>query len=438
MSDLRNEIIQGDSLTVLKAMPSGIAHCVVSSPPYWALRSYIPKDHPDKPREMGSEPTAKEYIERMVELFREVRRVMRDDGTLWLNMGGTCDGLPQAWVLGRALVADGWTLRADIIWDKSRCCMPESVHGTAFVRHKVKTKESSAEWEAAKCEANQTGLSRTTAGLNVRKQRGPVDNWLDCPGCPTCTPNGGYVLRRDSWRPTRAHEYVLQLVKGTGYYSDAEAVKVPSEPSSLRPRTNPKHAAHEGKPMLGTERNVGRANPRDVQRWPIEPSSLPHFAAFPLSLPAFCIRASTAEKCCGKCGAPWARVIEKAEGKLYSEVGNPQGLNVSNMQWKDAHPSKNPRWFSTDKTIGFRATCECEASATQRALVLDPFCGTGTTCLAAKRLGRDYIGIELNERYCNLARMRLNDKPETDKETVYLPLFRRIAEWVPVQLPREE
>jgi len=117
-------ILEGDALTNLREMPDGAVQCCVTSPPYWGLRDYGAEG------QLGLEPTPEEYVERMVEVFREVRRVLRDDGTLWLNLGDSYGpdkqlmGMP--WRVAFALQADGWYLRSDIIWAKPNP-MPESV-----------------------------------------------------------------------------------------------------------------------------------------------------------------------------------------------------------------------------------------------------------------------------------------------------------------------
>ena len=154
-----NKIIQGDVIETLRSLPDGIVHTCVTSPPYWGLRDY------GIPGQIGLEKTPEEYIEKIVEVFREVRRVLRDDGTLWLNLGDSYarnggkngqynagktakvgstkrrvqlgnyrvpDGLKEKdlvgipWRVAFALQADGWYLRSDIIWHKPNA-MPESV-----------------------------------------------------------------------------------------------------------------------------------------------------------------------------------------------------------------------------------------------------------------------------------------------------------------------
>src|SRR5690606_28912463 len=147
------EIKQGDALSVLKTMPDQSINTCITSPPYWGLRDY------GVDGQLGIEETPEEYVAKMVEVFREVKRVLRNDGTLWLNLGdsyaGNCSqasnngragfgnprerlvnrkgeglkpkdlvGIP--WRVAFALQADGWYLRSDIIWHKPNA-LPEGV-----------------------------------------------------------------------------------------------------------------------------------------------------------------------------------------------------------------------------------------------------------------------------------------------------------------------
>ena len=145
-------LFQGDALHVLQRLPAKSVQCVVTSPPYWGLRDY------DVPDQIGLEPTLPQFINRLLGVFAEVRRVLRDDGVFWLNIGDgytsgnrgwrapdrknparamsvrpdTPDGLKPKdllgipWRLALALQDDGWYLRADLVWNKPNA-MPESV-----------------------------------------------------------------------------------------------------------------------------------------------------------------------------------------------------------------------------------------------------------------------------------------------------------------------
>jgi len=164
-------LYEGDALAVLSDLPDQSVQCCVTSPPYWGLRSYIADGDPLKPLEQGSEPTPAEYVEKMVAVFREVKRVLRDDGTLWLNLGSSYassgmggnpdesefrkqatnagslipgrsaphgfkpkDMVPIPWMVAMALQADGWYLRQDVIWAKPNP-MPESVRDRCTKSH---------------------------------------------------------------------------------------------------------------------------------------------------------------------------------------------------------------------------------------------------------------------------------------------------------------
>ena len=157
------EIKIGDSLEVLKTMDEQSVHCCVTSPPYWALRDYGVDD------QIGQESTPEEYIENLVAIFKEVKRVLRDDGTLWLNLGDSYVGTGSKgkhednkdrknrngqivaknnrvkglkpkdmvgipWRVAFALQADGWYLRSDIIWHKNNC-MPSPVRDRPTSSH---------------------------------------------------------------------------------------------------------------------------------------------------------------------------------------------------------------------------------------------------------------------------------------------------------------
>jgi site-specific DNA-methyltransferase (adenine-specific) len=115
----------------MRTLDSGTVHALITSPPYYGLRDY------DNPDQIGLESSVDEYVEKMVEVFREVKRVLRDDGTVWLNIGDTYADKELLYVparLGLALQRDGWILRQDIIWNKPNA-MPESVKDRCSTSH---------------------------------------------------------------------------------------------------------------------------------------------------------------------------------------------------------------------------------------------------------------------------------------------------------------
>lgn len=151
----------------MQSLTESCVHCVVTSPPYWGLRDY------GVGGQIGLEKTPAEYVSRLVEVFREVRRVLRDDGTLWLNLGDSYNGKNLAgipWRVALALQDDGWYLRQDVIWHKPNP-MPESVRDRCTKAHEyvfLMTKreryfyDSAAIEEQAKWErwGNQTEIKK--------------------------------------------------------------------------------------------------------------------------------------------------------------------------------------------------------------------------------------------------------------------------------------
>lgn len=123
MSDLQSQILTGDSREMLAELPAASIHTIVTSPPYYLQRDY------DDERQIGIETDPRSYIENLVEIFRRCRRVLRDDGTLWLNLGDKYQDkklLGMPWRVALALSEDGWLLRSDIIWHKPNA-MPNAV-----------------------------------------------------------------------------------------------------------------------------------------------------------------------------------------------------------------------------------------------------------------------------------------------------------------------
>ena len=301
------EIKQGDSLEILSKLDAESIQCVVTSPPYWGLRDYGVEG------QLGCEPTPDEYVTNMVKVFKEVRRVLKNDGTLWLNIGDTyaanrsyqvpsskggkhslaqgfegsgmhvppgCKqkdliGIP--WMLAFALRADGWYLRQDIIWHKPNA-MPSSVKD----------------------------------------------------------------------RPSTDYEHVFLLTKSPKYYYDHLATQQPSanagkvvklgKKSFSKGQANGAGIAPSGNGLADTYTVPEKRNLRSVWSINTQPYAGAHFAVFPEKLVEPCILAG-------------------------SKVGD---------------------------------------------TVLDPFSGSGTTGAMAIRLERDFMGIELNPEYIDLAVKRIS------------------------------
>ena len=370
------QIHQGDCLAILPTLAAGSVQTCVTSPPYFGLRDY---GHDDQ---IGLEETPDGYVAKLVSVFREVKRVLRDDGTLWLNLGDSYarqagddstkesdsgmrtgrtgrseqlfksgnnrppaglkpkDLIGVPWLVAFALRADGWYLRSDIIWHKPNP-MPESVTD----------------------------------------------------------------------RPTKAHEYIFLLSKSREYYYDADAIReeAHSAPSAFRNSaryTNqgiaPDNTSHKGEIHKGEFDSTSR-NKRSVWTVTTKPYSGAHFATFPPDLIEPCILAGTsAYGCCAKCGAPWARVVEltaSTPGRNNNSLNHPEQMRQDGDRcggWVDMKST----------TLGWQPTCTCNADIVP-CTVLDPFTGSGTTGSVAINNGRAFVGCELNPDYVELAYKRI-------------------------------
>jgi len=254
------QLYQGDALETLKQMEDESINCCVTSPPYWGLRDYGVEG------QIGLEKTPEEYVAKMVEVFGEVKRVLRDDGTLWLNLGdcyngsggaggdyskgGLKEGQPKypgrkvatlkpkdlvgiPWMVAFALRADGWYLRQDIIWHKPNP-MPESVKD----------------------------------------------------------------------RCTKAHEYIFLLTKSAQYYYDNEAIKEKAVSGTdvgiLRSKkqatcNHPSILKRQKENIDSRTAGDGNRNKRSVWTITTKPFKEAHFAVFPPELPEICIKAGCPE-----------------------------------------------------------------------------------------------------------------------------------------------
>ena len=312
-----NEILHGDVIEKLKELETGTVQCVVTSPPYWGLRNYQVE------KQLGLEKTPEEYVEKMVEVFRQIKRVLKHDGTVWLNLGdsyngrstnrsgqhgyndgrsnrsnrfsvGGINGLKPKdivgipWRVAFALQADGWYLRQDIVWHKPNP-MPESVQD----------------------------------------------------------------------RCTKSHEFIFLLTKSARYYYDNDAIAERATCGESRPD--------------GIARD--RMLDYDSKEKKLRPS-----------------------KKRGEFGGKWKDMKGQEAFRAVRETRNRRSVWTINTQpYKEAHFATFPKKLPE--------LC-IKAGSKEGDIILDPFFGSGTTGWVAQRLGRQWIGIELNEEYIKIANKR--------------------------------
>jgi|9_EtaG_2_1085328.scaffolds.fasta_scaffold03939_14 DNA modification methylase len=362
------KILQGNCLDKLKELPDQSINTCITSPPYWGLRDY------GEDKQLGMEDTPEEFVNNLVEVFREVKRVLRDDGTVWLNLGDTYSatrwsntpsttGISQSysdivlqkktklpdknlvgipWRVAFALQQDGWYLRQDIIWHKPNP-MPESVKD----------------------------------------------------------------------RCTKAHEYIFLLSKSPKYYFDNETIKEESKTKWNSNKiskqikiieTNKMENFRQGKGHHPDKVQSGR-NKRSVWTVTTKPFKGAHFATFPMDLIEPCVLAGCPEKACVACGKPYERVIQKQKS-LKVERNKRSGTDDRKIGGVlDKYNRENP-----PIDLGLEKQCNCETNETKSGTVLDPFGGSGTTGIVASNHNRKAVLIELNTEYIEIARQRIQDQ----------------------------
>jgi DNA modification methylase len=364
--DLIDRIFVGDTLEVLKTFPDEFVDCVITSPPYWGLRDYGVEG------QIGQEKTPEEYVEKLVTIFREVKRVLKKTGTFWLNLGDSYAGAPA----GNKSHINNELFSAGSKGENYRDNLKQAsqVKKNAFKNNGIKPKDIiGIPWRVAFALQQDGWWLRQD--IIWAKQNPTPESVKD--------------------RCTRSHEYIFLLSKSPDYYFDSEAIREETP--------NKKNIPSE----IPEDTTIGH-NKRDVWWVSVKPFKGAHFATFPKDLVEPMILAGCPEFICNKCGTPRERIIDS------SRIDTQPGIRkIGEKSGSDRDPHK--RMHNSDlerykqhivhKTVGW-TDCGCNAGF-ESGIVLDPFMGAGTTAVVAKKLGRHYIGIELNPEYVKIANERI-------------------------------
>lgn len=322
---------------------------------------------------------------------------------------GNLLGVP--WRFALAMQQDGWILRSALPLIKPNP-MPQSMVGPRWEPCRVKVKDLTTREQSYASGSGNPTIRDHSGGLS----KTPSGEYEDCPGCAKCHPNGGLVLTWGSGRPTSAHEFLFCFAATSRNFWNTEAIRTPHQPATEgRYRAGFKENARDAENAYGdgfmrngegpAALNPAGANARDWLLWEMEPSREAHYAAYPSWLPTWCIKAGTPAEVCSGCYAPFAPVVEVLKDWREEAEQNPQAYGPGSGN-RTVRSSNGGMSTSIRRTLPSRPTCKCHLPGTP-PVVLDPFCGSGTTLLAADRLGRDGIGIDLKGDYVAIAERRL-------------------------------
>ncbi len=354
-------ILEGDCMEVLRSLSDESVHCVVTSPPYFGLRDY------GMAGQIGLEPTPGEFVAKLVAVFREVRRVLRADGTAWVNMGDS---------YGRA---------------------PEKGGSGPNGKHEYVQQYGNA--RALIAESAKRGSSDGAVGRAARPgTRASSVKPKDLIGVPWML---AFALREDGWylrqdiiwskpnpmpesvrdRCTKAHEYIFLLSKSERYYFDNEAIAEPATSAEEAIFAGTTSGLHSGESHAGSGESTRRFGKSGNK-----------------------VRTAGSER--GIPGAP---------------TGATSGVVASGVPWQGVKRNKRSVWIVPTQpfaeahfaTLPPALIEPCIlAGCPEGGTVLDPFGGAGTTGLVADRLQRNAILIELNPEYAAMARRRISgDSP---------------------------
>ncbi len=377
------------------------------------------------------------FICHLTEIFMEVWRVLRDDGTLWINIGdsysqsggsgsgeyqkrhkqfgkvinsGTAQqprtappglkpkdlcGIP--WRLAFSLQAEGWYLRSDIIWYKNS--LPTSAKDRCSDTHEyifMFTKKQNYYFD-------QEAIREPYNPVSIKRKKYPTSKLGGEPGQDKVKGGkgslGGGVNTVIKNKLSGANKKTIWRITNEptnwDYCSNCKSIFIGAD----RKRVKRQKFVDEH----GDERTIRKCPVcGETDAW------VGHYASFPTELPSTCIKAGASEKACEICGSPWKRIVEPS--KEYAKYLGKGFHDHSHDKTQGMRQEKTmARVLADYRTVGWEPTCKCDNKGLGSSIILDPFSGSGRSGLAALRLGRRYIGIELNPNYVDISKKLIEE-----------------------------
>ena len=316
---MKNKIYQGDCLEVLKTFPDESINCVITSPPYFNLRDYQCKG------QIGLESTYQEYLKKLIDIFNEIKRVLKKDGTCFVNIADSFCGNKVG--------------NTSEKWDK--------INNNNFKKQKAKDI-----------------LEKSLMAIPARFQIAMIDNgWICRNDLIWIKRNAMPESVQDRWK--KAHEHIFFFTKSKKYHFDLDAIRTPHKEVLIKRAEyeQGRNALEQNPSSMGEKYNRDKKNKDGTEKY--------------LSMPARFVKLNPKGAC------------------------PPDFLDV-NTNCKQDDTTEHYATYPQDLIIPL-----IKAGCPVGGIVLDPFLGSGTTAVVARKLDRDYVGIELNQNYIKIAEQRL-------------------------------
>jgi DNA modification methylase len=444
------KIINADTLSALKLLPDDFVDCVVTSPPYWGLRNYGVEG------QLGLESTLDEYIDKMLQITFELKRILKPTGVCFWNHGDCyggsgcgkkdyrnnnkrslsnpnlycdkpnpqlkltpkCLALQNYRLILRMIDEQGWILRNTIIWYKPNS-MPASVKDRFSNSYEpvfmlVKNNDPIYYYNI------KTGLMESKKPLGIHGKEGVDWDWKEIGvgysnSKTKITEEQAEQLNSPMARVYRKkHRKKVSNWRSLDYWFDLDVVRVPHKtsideykaklPKSLNGKTN--FGGGKGIIKYSTEEAIERRfalgkNPGDLWTIPTQPFPEAHFAVYPEKLISPMIISSCPKEICKKCGLARVRITKGTSISTRPAIRSKDKNN-------NIFSARRERYMTFDRlTVGW-TNCDCKLeNKWQAGIVLDPFMGSGTTGYVSEKLQRNWIGIELSQSYAKMAEKRI-------------------------------
>jgi DNA modification methylase len=407
--------IIGDSLTVLGSMPDASVDLVLTSPPFLALRSYLPADHPDKAKELGSEPTPGEFIDALLDIVEECRRVLAPHGSLAFELGDTYSGSGGG----------GGDYQLRDVADGGRRTRRESFVASGVVPNLTERKGAGWPLDKSLCLIPELFRIALVYGFNPLTGR-ETPRWRARNVVRWHRPNPPVGALGDKFRPATS-DMVVVCMSGKRYF-DLDAVRHEQSDWGKRygngeyrrptHKDNPNRADrgdrnHEGNPAGAPPLDTWEPLPEEQTLWdqwaddlwtiPTAPYRGSHYATFPPALVVRPIEAMCPRKVCRTCGEPSRRIVEELSPRVVDAADE----GKDRVQGRHVGGAFVKRHTVTDAVRETSGWTSCGHDDWRNGVVLDPFAGSGTTLAVATGHGRDAIGIDLDSRNALLAEERI-------------------------------